>query len=276
MVLKKSDWNEIQRHELAYHLGKDKNRVPEFNIPYWKSLLKKIEPFVAVTEEMSVLEVACGCCGILMALDKGQLTGVDPLMDEYLEHFDYLRAAKPDWVCCAAENMEWPESFDLIFTINALDHMLDPGEAIARMDRYLRPGGHLVISLNCHVTDFFHGYYRRFYRYIDSFHPHHFRVPDVTAMLPGYHIRHIEDIDALYFPQLRQYREKVLKIKKIRWNKVLSYAFNPFKYPVAMARLFGGYRIHRSRDSHKPIFATYLFILQKPAVSANGENPLGI
>ena len=39
----KTNWQEIQKDELKYHLLKNKDRIMEYNIPYWKSLLDEIE-----------------------------------------------------------------------------------------------------------------------------------------------------------------------------------------------------------------------------------------
>jgi len=260
----KSEWSEIQEGEIEYHLGKDKDRILDFNIPYWNSLLSKVNPHVTITDDTRILEVGCGCCGVLMALDTGMLTGLDSLMDQYLAHFDFLHDARPKWVCSAAENMDFPEPFDIIFNINSLDHMFDPQKAAQKFDQHLVPGGTLVISLNCHNTDFFWKYYSRFYRQVDSHHPFHFRPKDVLEMFPEYELIEVEDIDELYFPHMKQYQEKVLQQKGTVWNKVFVSMFNPFKYAVAVAVLALGWQVHRKKPKGKAIFSTYLFVLKKP------------
>ena len=37
-----------------------------------------------------VVDLGCGGCGILLALERGRLIGVDPLMERYLQKFPFL------------------------------------------------------------------------------------------------------------------------------------------------------------------------------------------
>ena len=82
--MEKTNWQDIQKDELKYHLLKNKDRVLEYNIPYWKTLLDEVSSIVSFHDHSRVLEVGCGCCGVIMAIDQGTLVGVDPLMDDYI------------------------------------------------------------------------------------------------------------------------------------------------------------------------------------------------
>jgi len=260
----KLTWQDIQKLELQYHHRKNRDHMLDFKSRYWISLLEKIYPHVSISENTRILEVGCGPCGVVMAIDKGNLVGLDPLMDEYLAHFDFLRDAKPNWVTGTAEEMDFREPFDIVISINSLDHMYDPNQAARKMNECLIPGGHLILSLNCHNWYFFYKYYRRFYRCIDRYHPHHFRAKDVLDLYRDYRVIKVEDIDHLFLGEAEQYREKVLQSKGVDWNKFLNYLFNPLKYPVAIARILDKLQSYRKKTDQRAIFSTYLFIFQKP------------
>jgi|GEM_PF-2597922 SAM-dependent methyltransferase len=262
--MEKSDWHRIQKLELQYHLQKDKDRILEINLKYWNAFLARVTRYIQIRDHTRILDVGCGCCGVLMALDKGTCTGIDPLMADYLAHFDHLHRAGANWMTGTIEALDFTEAFDVIFIINSLDHTDDPKRAADMVDRHLNPGGHVIISLNCHNTHFFVRYYTRFYRFIDPYHPHHFRPSDVIDYFPGYRILKTENIDDINIEQNRQYREKVLKRRGFNWKTALSYLLNPMKYPILVYRILGGRQVYRKKSDQKSIFSTFLFILQKP------------
>lgn len=259
----KSLWNEIQKYEFQYHLGKDRDHLLDVNLRYWNSFLGKLTPYISYTNDTRILDIGCGCCGVLMAMEKGQRVGVDPLMDQYLEHFEHLHHGDIKWVTGSGEGFEANEPFDIIFTINALDHTYDPPAVGKTIDRVLRPGGHLIIGLNCHNTDFFYAYYNRYSTRLDRHHPHHFRPADVLGLFPDYRILDVEDIDDMYLNLRTEYREKVLKQRGIDWYDYVSYLRNPLKYILILARTMGGRHLYRNKPGQKSVFSTYIFILEK-------------
>ena len=263
--MKYSTWHKIQNEELQYHLRKNSEQHLEFKLEYWNSILREIQPYVSIEPETHILEVGCGCCGMLMAIKKGVLVGVDPLMNQYLNNFSYLADAGPKWINCAAEQLDLPESFDIIFCINSLDHVLDPEKVAKKLDRHLMPGGHIVIALNCHNTDFFYSYYNAYHRRIDPHHPHHFRLADVGELFPSYRVRKMADIDHLFISREREYQSKVLRRSGINWKKAIAYLMNPFRYPIAFSRVIGNRPVCRKKHNQKSIFSTYLFVFEKPA-----------
>ena len=90
--MKEQLWEKIQRAERDYHEKKDPSSIREVNLPYWREILKKIyECTEPVDEETRILDIGCGGCGILLALDSGRRTGIDPLMDFYLRKFPFLK-----------------------------------------------------------------------------------------------------------------------------------------------------------------------------------------
>ena len=101
-----------------------------------------------------VLDVGCGPMANLLVFTECERHGIDPLVDRY-------RAAGfplEEWAaegfayhCAPAEKMPFPEnSFDVVVSVNAIDHV-DDFEAVAReIQRVLRPDGHLRMQVNYH------------------------------------------------------------------------------------------------------------------------------
>lgn len=257
-------WNEIQQGEWAYHEQKDPSSILEINLRYWRRILSALPKSVGIEQTKRALDLGCGGCGILLAVPPGDHVGVDPLMASYLEKFPFLAERKDiRWVAGTAEDLDKNELFDTVFLINSLDHVFDPDEVLNKAKELVKPGGHIVILLNCHNTSFFRWYFATFYRYIDSHHPFHFRPSDVVKKLDEFESLSAEEIDRLWFPDEEEYERKVLKVKKKNSSKLLKKALNPFFYPIAVSRYLLGRPTRRRKLSQKSIISIYLFAFRK-------------
>ena len=127
---------------------------PQFLLPY-------IQRFQGPdAKPVETLDIGCGPISVLRwGVLQGLLrvTGVDPLLDMYriiLERhgLDGLPA-----IACQRELNIYaeelvsalsPESFDIVFTRNALDHVEDPVAVVGQAEACLRPGGILVLDFH--------------------------------------------------------------------------------------------------------------------------------
>jgi SAM-dependent methyltransferase len=93
-----------------------------------------------------ILDVGCGPRGSLdWATDAATRVGLDPLAARYLELGVDPRAM--EYVTGVAERMPFADdSFDVVASINSLDHVDDVGRVAAEMLRVLRPGGLLLLA----------------------------------------------------------------------------------------------------------------------------------
>ncbi|HEX9635925.1 MAG TPA: class I SAM-dependent methyltransferase [Acidobacteriota bacterium] len=261
--MKREDWERIQQGEFDYHLAKDESRVLELNLPYWRSLLAALPEEVRFGPATRVLDLGCGGCGILLALEQGELVGVDPLMDRYLEKFPFL-AARSDirWVQAAAEELELQERFDVIFSINALDHVYDPARVACQIERLLRPGGHLVLTMNCHNHTWSRAYYAALYRAIDPHHPYQFTPDDVQELFSRLVPVKRRTIDDLWLPHAARYYREVLGRPLEDRRKWLRAAVNPFKWPIGFSKLVLDMPPHPKRAGQRSIYGNYLFVFR--------------
>jgi SAM-dependent methyltransferase len=115
--------------------------------------------------DLHVLEVGAGSCllSAYLASKKLRVSALEPLGSE----FDFLTKAQADVLdFCrrneialqlmhkGVEQLDISGQFDLVFTINALEHMRDPLLAIDNMYRSLKPGGTLLVHCPNYTVPF--------------------------------------------------------------------------------------------------------------------------
>ena len=94
-----------------------------------------------------ILDVGCGPRGSLnWAHMARRRVGLDPLADDYRA---FGTDAHPmEYVAAPAERMPFEDAaFDVVTSLNSLDHVDDLGATIGEIKRVLRPGGHLVLAV---------------------------------------------------------------------------------------------------------------------------------
>lgn len=92
-----------------------------------------------------MLDIGCGPLGSLeWAADAAERVGVDPLADRYLALNRGVH--KMHYMNAGAEKLPFAsEHFDVVSLFNALDHVVDPTDAIVEAERVLKPGGDLLV-----------------------------------------------------------------------------------------------------------------------------------
>ncbi len=142
--------------ETVAEIAADKGKLAQLTDPAVeiKSPYADILRGYDLAEAPAVLDVGCGPLSILgRSLDgrRVDLVGADPLSDAYgriLERNGIERPFRP--VQCGAEDLTdhfAPDSFDFVYSCNALDHCADPGLAIRQMLSVCKPGRHVVFEV---------------------------------------------------------------------------------------------------------------------------------
>jgi ubiquinone/menaquinone biosynthesis C-methylase UbiE len=95
----------------------------------------------------SVLDIGCGPRGSLeWAEDATRRVGLDPLADDYRELGTDEHAM--EYVAAGSEAMPFAdEVFDIVTSINSLDHVDDLEATAAEIKRVTRPDGHLLLAV---------------------------------------------------------------------------------------------------------------------------------
>jgi SAM-dependent methyltransferase len=109
-------------------------------------------------EGRDVLEMGCGACqwSIALARRGARVTGLD-FSERQLSHARQLMAeagVEVPLVCASAEDVPLPDaSFDLVFADHGAFGFTRPERSVAEAARLLRPGGHLVFSVNSPIVE---------------------------------------------------------------------------------------------------------------------------
>lgn len=113
-----------------------------------------------------ILDVGAGphsVIGLTGAPAWVEITAVDPLADEYArimaKHGVTPRVPNTKGSAEDIASMFAADSFDLVYSRNALDHSFDPAAALEAMTKVCKPGGHIYLegSINEGVNENYHG-----------------------------------------------------------------------------------------------------------------------
>jgi len=107
--------------------------------------------------------------------------------DGFLEWMT-ARLARLEYMQVSGESLPFEATFDTVTCINVLDHVRQPAEILRSIGRALRPGGRLLLGVDCLSVlgqIKFDWYLRRRYpnEFIVGAHPFTFRVPQIRALL---------------------------------------------------------------------------------------------
>ena len=95
-------------------------------------------------ESRSILDVGCGPRGSLEWAGPGLRVGLDPLSQRYIELGVDGHAMQ--YVAAGAEAMPFSDgAFDIVASLNSLDHVDDVDHATREIVRVLRPGGTFLL-----------------------------------------------------------------------------------------------------------------------------------
>lgn len=149
---------------------------------YWRRVLK--EAGISPAPEERVLDAGCGPAGIFLILDKQEVTAVDPLLETYeskLPHFSRQAYPKVHFRNIPLENLETDSPYDIVFCLNAINHVANLPLAFDRLIGALRPGGTLLVSVDVHR----HRFLKYLFRLLpgDLLHPHQHGRVDYREMI---------------------------------------------------------------------------------------------
>lgn len=175
-------WENAQDQERKIWL---ESKQPEsYFIDHWAGLIHKT-PLIShsLRGAKAILDVACGGVPILHVLPPSPLmVATDPLNRDFASLYPRQPRVRYDSFC--AESLPYDDAtFDVVFCMNALDHMADPPAAVRQMLRVLKPGGwlHLDITNSSPLSRLVAKMGYR--RHLSEFHPHLLTLSGVCSWL---------------------------------------------------------------------------------------------
>lgn len=181
-------WKIAQWFELKwwqrYFSGKDKNQYYAWKRRYWRGLLDQIADRLPLKEAKTIADLGCGPAGIFTIFPDKEVTAVDPLLDSYeqsLAFFDRKDYSYTTFVNQSLEDFTTSQQFDIVFCMNAINHVADIDLAYDQLLAATKDGGDVVVSIDAHN----HSFFRHLFRLIpgDILHPHQFDLREYEEFL---------------------------------------------------------------------------------------------
>jgi len=184
---KVAQWAEL-RWWKNYLQGKNKKEYYEWKSNYWNDLLTRIKPHFQVPENKLLVDAGCGPAGIFIVLNetKNKTVAFDPLLDNYqdkLAFFEIEEYSNTRFENCGIENFELKEKADVIFCMNAINHVSDIHLSYRNLIQQLKPGGTIVVTIDAHNHSFFKHTFRKLPG--DILHPHQYDLKEYEDFLTG-------------------------------------------------------------------------------------------
>lgn len=118
---------------------------------YWQRLLNTLA--IECAEKQVVLDAGCGPAGIFLILKEQAVDAVDPLLDQYRENIPHFDPTHYPWVnfhSCPLEDFRIQRSYELVFCLNAINHIYDWQKGLDQLTLAASSGGQLVLGIDVH------------------------------------------------------------------------------------------------------------------------------
>jgi 2-polyprenyl-3-methyl-5-hydroxy-6-metoxy-1,4-benzoquinol methylase len=151
---------------------------------YWQSVIDKISDSLDMQPGQYVLDAGCGPAGIFISLPAYKVTAFDPLLDTYeknLPHFNKEMYPDVDFHTASLETFQCEQLFDVVFCMNAINHVSQLDEAFLTLYNNTKKGGKIVVSIDAHNHSFFKFIFRL--QPADILHPHQYDLAEYENML---------------------------------------------------------------------------------------------
>lgn len=141
-----------QPGELQWWLAKSP-QPPAHDVPWVVEMFRRWGFVPSNFMGQQVLDFGCGPTVMGGFFGGARVTCLDPLAAEYEKiPWSHTRGRPVHAVPGEQFVSELAGRFDLVLSVNALDHAHDLAACIANMVAYARPGGMLLLAVDCHAT----------------------------------------------------------------------------------------------------------------------------
>ncbi len=181
-------WKIAQSAELRwwrkYLADKETDVYRKEKLAYWEKILKEVRDVVVHVDGLDILDAGCGPAGVFMALPNAMVDAVDPLLEDYHQQLKHFDKGDFPWVRffeSPLETFDLQKQYDLVFCINAINHVADIALCYRKLSQWIKPGGYLVISIDAHTIPGL----KHIFRWLpgDILHPHQFDLQDYRDFL---------------------------------------------------------------------------------------------
>ncbi len=188
----KERWTIAQEHERkGIESGDDINEWLRVRRHTWANLTDSLKDDLLIDNSTKTLEIGGGPTSIFLGLREGSKYVVDPNLDRLFKLHPFIREIEEykdvNFISSPIEDADINQQFDVIFIINALDHLSKLGPLVDQIDGLLAPSGMLIIVVDCYADEVVRDTIQLFD--VDLPHPHHFVAQDIIQMFSKYKLR---------------------------------------------------------------------------------------
>jgi SAM-dependent methyltransferase len=172
-----------------YLQTRDKAAYYDWKRAYWRDFLHKSG--VEMGSRLCILDAGCGPAGIFTIFEDHEVIALDPLLGQYqskIAQFDPADWPYVTFIEASLEDFKQEQAFDMVFCLNAINHVEDLALCFDRLVDLTQSGGQLLVSIDAHNYPLF----KHVMRLIpgDILHPHQYDLKEYTTMLTdrGLHV----------------------------------------------------------------------------------------
>lgn len=189
--ISKERWSKAHRLEKrAYDDTEYNKKIIELRKYTWGLLIDSLKTTIDFKNHKNILEIGGGVTTVFLAIADGEKYAVDPVYNHVFTNYPYLKEIEEykdvNFISGTLEDIPIDKKFDLIFSINMLDHVRDCNEIAAKIGKLLSPGGILILSIDCYDSASVRNIIRWFD--VDTPHPHHFIKEDIMKLFSNYEL----------------------------------------------------------------------------------------
>lgn len=174
---------------------KDPEEYLQRKLSYWNKLLGEIAQELPSLNGKRILDAGCGPAGIFLALNHNKVDAIDPLLDKYqnLPHFDEKRVEWVNFKCQTLESFNQIEVYDVIFCLNAINHVRNVESCYDNLIKALKPGGIMVISTDAHK----HQFLKKVFQFLpgDVLHPVQLDIEEYNEFLTNRDLKILKSLN---------------------------------------------------------------------------------
>lgn len=155
-------WRIAQWFELRwwqrYFAGRDKAQYYSWKRQYWQNLVDGLADVLPIASAHNIADLGCGPAGIFTIFDDKAVTALDPLLDTYEATLSFFRKSDFPYTTFTHQKLEDYKPIvkhDVVFCMNAINHVADINVAYDRLVGTTKDGGYVVVSIDAHNYSFF-------------------------------------------------------------------------------------------------------------------------
>lgn len=176
-----SRWSDAQREELtAWKKIREITENPRDEVfQGWFEWSREVN-IPPIDKKCVILDSGCGPHGIIQAVPKGIRVGLDPLMSEYKKI--YPIPSDINFLVGVGEHLPFKDhSIDIIFSINNLDHVINPKDVINEVTRISKN----ILILDTNTTPYSDRFMMKlgYKPTLDIYHPHTLSAGEILNII---------------------------------------------------------------------------------------------